>query len=442
VFRQHVLTLPRLVIKQPIRRLNLKKELNKIQTTATRSDWLNSRLHHRSVTAPDRRPKRATRAASNHIFKQQIGNDKGHSFLGSFSLVSQSLTMPKLYAIADLHLSYKFNREALQELTPHPFDSLILAGDIGESAQHLRYAFSTIRPKFQKVWWVPGNHELYTMPSVAAPTNPSPAHLADLDPFFDPADAKDQRGEAKYMQCVALAREYDILTPEDGFEIWDAGAATSGEIDLQPHEAPIPVAIDSSSSTQKNALICPIFTLYDYSFRPPEVLAGDARAWAAEHDLVATDEALLHADPHPSKEAWCAALVARFEARLGAAAERARAEGLKLVIVNHWPLKQRLAFLPSVPRFSIWCGTTLTEEWGRRFGACVVVGGHIHIRRTDWIEGVRYEECSLGYPRQWEGAREMGRDVNAMLREILPGPETPAEASKGGEVPTQWRRYG
>ncbi|GAB7342104.1 hypothetical protein MBLNU457_g0377t1 [Dothideomycetes sp. NU457] len=355
------------------------------------------------------------------------------------------MTTSKLYAIADLHLSYKFNREALQELEPHPFDSLILAGDIGESPQHLRYAFSTIRPKFHKVWWVPGNHELYTMPAVPS-TNPSPAHLADLDPYFNASDDRDLRGEAKYKQCVSLCHEYDILTPEDDFGIWDAGAATSGEvIAVSPLEAADPLvakAKATESETQQNALICPVFALYDYSFRPPEVLAGDARAWAAEKDLVATDEALLHPDPWPSKEAWCADLVKRFEARLEAAKTRAQAEGLKMVIVNHWPLKQQLAYLPSVPRFSIWCGTTATEDWAQRFGADVVVGGHIHIRRTDWIQGVRYEECSLGYPRQWEGAREMGRDVNAMLREILPGPETPAEVSKGGQVPTQWRRYG
>jgi len=352
--------------------------------------------------------------------------------------------MPKLYAIADLHLSYKFNREALLELTPHPFDSLILAGDIGETAQHLRFAFSTIRPKFHQVWWVPGNHELYTMPSVPQTTTPSPAHLADLDPYANSNDAKDLRGEAKYNQCVALAREYDILTPEDNFETWIAGAATSGEIDLTNPDANTPAtpSFPTSASVTQNALICPIFTLYDYSFRPDDVEAGNALAWAAEKDLVATDEALLHPDPHPSKEAWCEALVERFEARLVEAERKAKAAGLRLVIVNHWPMKQRLAFLPSVPRFSIWCGTKATEEWGTRFGADVVVGGHVHIRRTDWIGGVRYEECSLGYPRQWEGAREMGRDVNAMLREIFPGPETPDEVKKGGEVPTQWKRFG
>ncbi len=32
----------------------------------------------------------------------------------------------------------------------------------------------------------------------------------------------------------------------------------------------------------------------------------------------------------------------------------------------------------------------------QRCGARVVVSGHLHTRRTDWIDGVRFEEVSLG----------------------------------------------
>jgi hypothetical protein len=45
-------------------------------------------------------------------------------------------TLPgRLWAIADLHLSYKTNREELEKLQPRPNDGLILAGDIGETAE-------------------------------------------------------------------------------------------------------------------------------------------------------------------------------------------------------------------------------------------------------------------------------------------------------------------
>lgn len=305
--------------------------------------------------------------------------------------------MPKLYAIADLHLSYALNRDALAALTPHPEDGLILAGDVGESLAHLRMAFSTAKERFARVWWVPGNHELYTLP-------PHGATAADA---LAPPPA---RGHEKYLECVEVAREHGVLTPEDDFERWEdegSGGAT---------------------------LVCPLFTLYDYSFRPAEVTRAGALEWAREEGIEATDEALLHNDPYVGRDEWCHTLVARSEQRLRAAA----AQGLPLVLVNHWPLKERLVRLWLVPRFSIWCGTTLTEEWHRKYAAKVVVTGHLHVRRTDWIDGCRFEECSLGYPRQWQGCREKGMDINDMLREILPGPPTPP----GGNADTVWRRDG
>jgi hypothetical protein len=79
-------------------------------------------------------------------------------------------------------------------------------------------------------------------------------------------------------------------------------------------------------------------------------------------------------------------------------------------------LRYDLARPPRIPRFSIWCGTTITEDWATRFRARAVVSGHLHLRTTLWRHGVRYEEVSLGYPRDWRPER--GPDW--YLREILP----------------------
>ena len=43
----------------------------------------------------------------------------------------------------------------------------------------------------------------------------------------------------------------------------------------------------------------------------------------------------------------------------------------------------------------------LTAGWHTRFNAAAVVYGHLHIPRTTMYDGVRFEEVSVGYPREW-----------------------------------------
>jgi len=332
--------------------------------------------------------------------------------------------MGKLYAIADLHISHKLNHQALQLLPPHPNDTLILAGDIGEKLEHLHTTFALTTRLFKQVFWVPGNHELYTLPQandVAHDDNAlSPTSLASAQV----PEPENLRGELKYLECVKVANEYGVITPEDEFVTWNNGGEGPNAI---------------------KALICPMFLLYDYSFRPSNVTREEALDWAMEENIMATDEALLHPDPFETRDAWCDALVSKMEAKLESTMKQ-KDEGTKVVLINHWPLREDLVTIPRIPRFSLWCGTKRTDDWHRRFGAHVVVSGHLHVRRTDWRDGVRFEEVSLGYPKQWEGARERGKGVNEMMREILPGGYDDDGDDVGfaglGERATIWRRNG
>jgi 3',5'-cyclic AMP phosphodiesterase CpdA len=271
----------------------------------------------------------------------------------------------KLYALSDLHLRYEHNQQALESLAPHPEDWLIVAGDVGEKPEHLDFAWRTLTARFQKVLWVPGNHELWTVSrEQSAP-----------------------RGEARYQEVVAQCRSYGVLTPEDPYPRW-------------PGEGP-------------HRVLVPLFLLYDYSFRPDHVSEQDAINWALEEHILCTDEAVLHPDPYPSRAAWCAARVEQSLARL-----EALPADCSTILINHFPLRYEHVRLPRIPRFSIWCGTKKTEDWHVRFRAEVVVSGHLHMPATLWRDGVRFEEVSLGYPKQWSWRG----DISGLLREILPGP--------------------
>ena len=70
----------------------------------------------------------------------------------------------KLHAISDLHVGYKENLIALNELPDHPEDWLILCGDIGDTPEQLEIAIRILAQKFARLIWVPGNHELCTVP--------------------------------------------------------------------------------------------------------------------------------------------------------------------------------------------------------------------------------------------------------------------------------------
>ncbi|MEE8586124.1 MAG: metallophosphoesterase [Acidobacteriota bacterium] len=272
----------------------------------------------------------------------------------------------KLYAISDLHLANPANREALNTISDHPRDWLILGGDVGETAEHMELCFRHLMGRFARLIWVPGNHELWTIPRTSAR----------------------QRGQAKYDSLVALCRSYGVLTPEDPYPVWQGEGGP--------------------------CVIAPLFVLYDYSFRPSRVPLERVLSWAEEKKIVCTDEILLHPDPYPSRQAWCMARCALTERRL------ARIPGhLQTVLINHFPMRRDLLRLRRIPRFAPWCGTTRSEDWHRRFRARVVVTGHLHVRGTAWRDGTRFEEVSLGYPRDWDQSRGM----ESYLREILPGEE-------------------
>ncbi len=271
----------------------------------------------------------------------------------------------RLLALSDLHVGFAVNRAALAEIDPHPDDWLILAGDLGETGDHMRHVLDTLGPKFARLIWVPGNHELWTSRE----------------------DGELLGGEAKYQHLVALCRARGVLTPEDPYPLWIGEGG--------PHR------------------IAPMFLLFDYSMRPDDVAIADAVRWAADGGIIASDEFRLDPAPHQNLPAWCAARLAYTQARLAAEPR------MPTILINHWPLREELIYLPRVPRYTPWCGTRATHDWHRRFDARVVVTGHLHTRRTDWIDGVRFEEVSLGYPRHWR--QELG--INQHLRTILPEPE-------------------
>jgi 3',5'-cyclic AMP phosphodiesterase CpdA len=257
---------------------------------------------------------------------------------------------PHLLAVSDLHVSAADNRQIVQGLQPQtPDDWLLVAGDVAETVADVRWALGLLSERFAKVVWAPGNHELWTTQH----------------------DAVQLRGEDRYRHLVEVCRELGVGTPEDEYPVWTGPGG--------------PVAI------------APLFVLYDYSFRPDGAATKEeALAIAHAAGVVCTDEYFLHPDPFPSRDAWCHSRVELTERRLAALPA-----DLPTVLVNHYPLVREPTRVLRYPEFAQWCGTERTADWHTRFHAAVVVYGHLHIPRSTVYNGVRFEEVSIGYPREW-----------------------------------------
>jgi 3',5'-cyclic AMP phosphodiesterase CpdA len=275
------------------------------------------------------------------------------------------MTTTRLLALSDLHVAHPQNREIVAKLRPgSDGDWLLLAGDVGELYTDVEWALRLLSERFAVVVWTPGNHELWTRRQ-------------------DPVSL---RGEQRYLALVELCRSLGIVTPEDPYPVWNGPGG------------PVTVA--------------PVFLLYDYTFRPDGALTKEqGLELAYEKGIVCHDEALLHPDPHDTREDWCWARIEATERRLAA-----RDPALPVVFVTHYPLVREPTRVLRYPVFAQWCGTTRTADWHLRFNAAAVVYGHLHIPRVTWYDGVRFEEVSLGYPREWQR-----RDAPPGLpRQILP----------------------
>lgn len=256
----------------------------------------------------------------------------------------------RLLAFSDLHVAFAENRDIIENLWPESTaDWLLVAGDVAERFADIEWALRLLSQRFATVVWAPGNHELWT----------------------HPRDEVQLRGEERYAHLVQLCRGLGVLTPEDPYPVWDGAGG------------PVTVA--------------PLFLLYDYSFHPPGTLdKAEGLAKAVASGVVCSDEWLLHPDPYPSREDWCQARIELTQRLI-----EARDPALPVVFVNHFPLVREPTRVLRYPEFAQWCGTERTADWHIRYGAAAVVYGHLHIPRTTWHDGVRFEETSLGYPREW-----------------------------------------
>ncbi|MCX2163016.1 metallophosphoesterase family protein [Corynebacterium auriscanis] len=249
--------------------------------------------------------------------------------------------MRTLWAVSDLHVRAPGNWELFDKhVRPqNPTDWLIVAGDVAEDLDTVIEVLQECTRRFDTVIFTPGNHELYSR------------------------EADELKGRDKYDVLISLCRELGVVTPEDTYQSF-AGRT-----------------------------IVPMFTLYDHTWRDPELTRDEALAGAQERGIVLTDSVAI--EPYEDVRLWCRDRLAYTLKRLAVVDE-------PTILVNHWPLVRQAIDQLKYPDIGLWSGTRHTQTWPERYKAEAVIYGHLHIPTQISVEGVTHTEVSLGYPREWQ----------------------------------------
>ena len=172
----------------------------------------------------------------------------------------------------------------------------------GRDARAHGLRLRTLTARFRQVIWVPGNHELWTLPREQPPL----------------------RGEARYQQLVASAAATVCSRPEDPYPRWPG---------------------EGRHRACWRRCSCSTTTPSGRTRRPQD----EALEWAPEdgRDVHRRGRCSTRT-PTPPGQAWCRARVERDPRAAGGAA-RATA---RTILINHFPLRYEHVRLPRIPRFS------------------------------------------------------------------------------------------
>jgi hypothetical protein len=276
----------------------------------------------------------------------------------------------KIFAISDVHADYRENRAWLQALseTEHVRDALIVAGDISHDTSILEEVLELLRERFGRVFFVPGNHDLWL-------------RGASASEFADSLE--------KYRHLRALCDRLDVTTEP----------ALLGEGERRSvWVVPLYSWYEMSEESETGLFVAK----KDVEDRTDEIWVDNVAVQWPDFGggISAIDYFIGLNEPLPDVSETSAVLtfshfLPRSELMFLTEEEKAAWEG---------PLVDPM---PSF-NFSRVAGTLRLERQLRRLGSTLHVYGHQHRNRSMVLDGVRYLSHCLAYPRE----RSFGRARN------------------------------
>jgi predicted phosphodiesterase len=280
----------------------------------------------------------------------------------------------RLYAVSDIHVDYAENMQRIVDLSDADYrqDSLILAGDVSDDLQLLAKVFIELKKKFAKVFYLPGNHELWV----------------------------------RRKECVSSVEKLRLIQ-----QLCD---------DIGILREPRIIGYDRQSLP---LWVVPLYSWYSQPEEGPYSLYWNKPGEDRTHEMWSDFYFTKWPELNTSVSEWFHAL---NEANIG------KQYNGTVVSFSHFLPRQELIFWRGKPptlaeiaayadpvpgfNFSRVAGCQRLEAQIRRLGAKAHVYGHQHMNRAREYDGVKYISNCLGYPH--ERQRVYWRDANKTLLKI------------------------
>jgi predicted phosphodiesterase len=275
----------------------------------------------------------------------------------------------RIFAISDIHVESRVNAAWIEGLSTVEFvdDILILAGDVSDNVDRMKWTFDCLTSRFSRVFFVPGNHELWVR-------------------------RRDGGSSLQKLEDVLrLCKSIGITTESE------------------------PVQDDAGNKVQ----IVPLFSWYSES----EQAASDSLYLPKEGEdptlSMWSDRRFIRDEPEVKDLAayFLKLNGKRFEATYDS----------EVISVSHFLPRQELMFSNGPPtksggrdphpsfNFSRVAGSAGLDLQIRTLGSRSHIYGHQHRNRIREIDGVTYISHCLGYPQERELGRILGLDDGPKL---------------------------
>ncbi|XP_073001687.1 uncharacterized protein [Typha latifolia] len=276
------------------------------------------------------------------------------------------LDAPRVFVVSDLHTDYPENMAWVRRLSPvwYKNDVLIVAGDVAETYNNFVLTMSELKGRFGSVFYVPGNHDLWC-----------------------------RREEGKFLQLNSLEKLTALLDACS-----DLGVETR------------PAVLDGLG-------IIPLYSWYHQSFDKEKDITS---VRIPSLDMACKDFHACKWPAHLSNDDVALALYFdMMNERYHNATNEVQRASNEIITFSHFVPRQelcpekRMLFYPKLPKI---IGSDFLEVRLRSIhkssgsrSACHVFG-HTHFCWDAVIDGIRYVQAPLAYPRERKRRMNGGED--------------------------------